>query len=88
MEIDKSIGGKWNDYSTKIDDISYYLYLKNLLRNVKNKNSIFIYDQDSFVFTYYNSDYAFKTFYNKAKLELRKEKILKILKHENKKRIC
>jgi hypothetical protein len=71
MIIDKSTHGVWDDNSTYLDDIAYYIYLS---RRKKFKN----------LQTYMNQSYLIKNHrpnnkdYKKAKIIIRQEKINKI----------
>lgn len=89
MIIDKSIG-IWNDNLDYIDDIAYYLFIKQIVYSGLEKSPDIT--SQSVLYSLYHMKTSnlpissidrVRSFYDDAKLILRREKILKILSRDN-----
>lgn len=67
MEINKKNNMLWSTTSGEIDDFAYYLFINS---EKYNEN----YPMSQYTFMYNSKINYYNNFYNKAKIELRKEK--------------
>jgi len=81
MIIDKSIGGSWEvNFLDEIDNIAYYLYVKNRIKEYPSLNSV---TQSFFVNSIKLNHSVYQKYYDRATIFLRRNKIEKILSHGN-----
>lgn len=72
MEIDKTIGGIWDDNLTRLDDIAYYLYIK-----YRKEKNVVVSHSAQLLFCSLKS-FMYNRYYDDALLIMRNEKILKL----------